>query len=63
VFKSAVYDVISPDLQMGPIAAAAEVIAVLDECLNAFPTLDQNCEIRISHAKSEHMSLPAKRRL
>jgi hypothetical protein len=59
VFKSAVYDVITHDLQSGPVAAAAEVIGVLNECLNAFPTLDQNCEIRISHAKSEHLIYPA----
>jgi hypothetical protein len=53
VFKSAVYDVITHDLMTGPFAAVAETISVVSRCLEAFPGLDQNCEIRISHAKSK----------
>lgn len=54
VSKTAVFDIITPDLTHGPAAAAAEIIAVTHECLSAFPTLNgQNCEIRVSHAKSE----------
>jgi eukaryotic translation initiation factor 2-alpha kinase 4 len=50
-FKMAVFDMITPDLETGPFAAAAELITIVNECLNTFPGLDQNYEIHISHSK------------
>jgi translation initiation factor 2-alpha kinase 4 len=40
----------------GPVASAAEVIAVTATCFRSFPTLEDNLEIRISHAKSRLLS-------
>ncbi|KAF8883813.1 hypothetical protein BD779DRAFT_1674349 [Infundibulicybe gibba] len=51
VQKAAVFDIITPDLMSGPIAAGAEVIAVANDCLDAFPNLAQNYDIHISHSK------------
>ncbi|PFH46932.1 hypothetical protein AMATHDRAFT_7250 [Amanita thiersii Skay4041] len=50
VSKAAAFDIITQDLKWGPIAAGAEIISVVDECLNSFPNLGTNYEIRISHA-------------
>ncbi len=51
--KAAVFDIISPDLESGPLAAGGEIISVADHCLDSFPNLSQNYEIHISHSKSE----------
>ncbi|KAJ7702683.1 kinase-like domain-containing protein [Mycena rosella] len=48
--KAALFDIISTDLTSGPIAAAAEMIAVANECLDSFPNLNENYEIHISHS-------------
>lgn len=52
VQKAAVFDIITPDLVTGHIAAGAELIAVANDCLNSFPNLASNYDIRISHSKS-----------
>lgn len=52
VSKAAVFDIITPDLINGPIAASAEVLALVNDCLNSFPTLADNYEVHISHSKS-----------
>jgi translation initiation factor 2-alpha kinase 4 len=52
VNKAAVFDIITPDLANGPLAAGAEVLAIANECLNSFPTLAQIYDIHISHSKS-----------
>ncbi|KAF8186819.1 hypothetical protein BJ912DRAFT_1022739 [Pholiota molesta] len=49
--KAALFDIISPDLVTGPIAAGAELIAVVNDCLDNFPNLSQNYDIHISHSK------------
>ncbi|RDB27411.1 eIF-2-alpha kinase GCN2 [Hypsizygus marmoreus] len=51
VQKAAVFDIITPDLAMGPIASGAELIAVAHDCLNSFPNLAPNYDIHISHSK------------
>ncbi|KAJ6576175.1 hypothetical protein DFH09DRAFT_1454036, partial [Mycena vulgaris] len=48
--KAALFDIISTDVTFGPIAAAAEMIAVANECLDSFPNLNENYEIHISHS-------------
>jgi hypothetical protein len=53
IMKAAVLDIITPDLESGPVAATAEMIAVANDCLNSFPNLVQDCDIRISHSKSK----------
>ena len=50
--KAALFDIISPDLEHGPLAAGAELIAVANDVLENFPTLSQNYDIHISHSKS-----------
>ncbi|KAF9527861.1 other/PEK/GCN2 protein kinase [Crepidotus variabilis] len=50
-WKAAVFDIISPDLTMGPVAAAAELISVANDCLDSFPNLSQHYDIHISHSK------------
>jgi len=50
--KAALFDIISPDLEHGPLAAGAELIAVANDVLESFPTLSQNYDIHISHSKS-----------
>lgn len=63
VAKAAAFDIITPDLLMGPSASAAEAISILNDCLNTFANLGQLYEIHISHSNSKmfHMSslLPA----
>ena len=51
VLKAAVFDIITPDLEYGPIAASVEIIAVASDCLDSFPNLAQNYDIHISHSK------------
>lgn len=51
VLKAAVFDIITPDLEYGPLAAGAEIIAVARDCLDSFPNLAQNYDIHISHSK------------
>jgi hypothetical protein len=53
ILKAAVFDIISPDLQYGAVAAGAEIIAVASDCLDSFPNLAQNYDIHISHSKCE----------
>ena len=53
VLKAAVFDIISPDLEYGAVAAGAEIIAVASDCLDSFPNLAQNYDIHISHSKCE----------
>ncbi|KAJ7101250.1 kinase-like domain-containing protein [Mycena belliarum] len=48
--KAALFDIISTDLTSGPLAAAAEIIAIANECLDSFPNLHENYEIHISHS-------------
>ncbi|KAJ7749951.1 hypothetical protein B0H16DRAFT_1675473 [Mycena metata] len=48
--KAALFDIISTDVTSGPIAAAAEIIAVANDCLDSFPNLNENYEIHISHS-------------
>lgn len=50
--KAAVFDIITPDLASGPIAAGAEIVAVINDILNGFPNLAQNYDIHVSHSKS-----------
>lgn len=49
--KAAVFDIISPDLEYGPIAAIAESIAIVNKCLDSFPGIGQDYEIHVSHSK------------
>ena len=51
--KSAIFDIITPDLAFGPIASGAELIAVAIDCLNNFPNLSTNYDIHVSHSKRE----------
>ncbi|KAG6834919.1 hypothetical protein H0H93_006386 [Arthromyces matolae] len=50
VEKAAVFDIITYDLEYGPVAASAELIAVVNDCLFSFPNLAQNYDIHISHS-------------
>jgi translation initiation factor 2-alpha kinase 4 len=52
VSKAAVFDIITPDLENGPIAASAEVLTLLNDCLRSFPNLADNYEVHISHSQS-----------
>ncbi|TFK38831.1 hypothetical protein BDQ12DRAFT_605427 [Crucibulum laeve] len=63
--KAAVFDIITQDLEAGPIAAGAEIITVANDCLNSFPNLAQNYDIHISHSKIVELvldRLPASQR-
>ena len=53
LLKVATFDIITPDLSRGPEAAFAEMIVVADEILDAFPGLQQNYSIYISHSRSK----------
>ncbi|KAJ7668466.1 kinase-like domain-containing protein [Mycena polygramma] len=48
--KAALFDIITADLTSGPIAAAAEIIAIANDCLDSFPNLSDSYEIHISHS-------------
>jgi translation initiation factor 2-alpha kinase 4 len=39
VTKAAVIDIISPDRNFGPTASAAELLVIVNDCLNSFPDL------------------------
>ncbi|KXN81004.1 Serine/threonine-protein kinase gcn2 [Leucoagaricus sp. SymC.cos] len=49
--KAAVFDIITQDLASGPIAAGAEIVAVINDILNSFPNLAQSYDIHVSHSK------------
>ncbi|KAH9487410.1 eIF-2-alpha kinase GCN2 [Psilocybe cubensis] len=55
--KAALFDIISPDLRYGPLAAGAEIISVVNDCLDTFPNLSQNYDIHISHSKIIEVAL------
>ncbi|KAG7085469.1 hypothetical protein E1B28_003030 [Marasmius oreades] len=48
--KMGIFDIITPDLSAGPAASAAEVLAVANDWLDNFPTLDNMFSIHISHS-------------
>ena len=50
--KVAVFDIITPDLVTGPNAAAAEGIAIINDCLDMFGDLSQHYVVLVSHSKS-----------
>ena len=51
--KAAVLDIITADMKSGMIAAGAELILLLSDCLRSFPNLAQVYEMHISHSRSE----------
>ncbi|KAG2137935.1 kinase-like domain-containing protein [Suillus clintonianus] len=55
--KAAVLDVITPDTKHGLMAAGAEFLILLSNCLNSFPNLAQNYELHISHSKIADLAL------
>ncbi|KAF8625130.1 hypothetical protein AX15_005537 [Amanita polypyramis BW_CC] len=55
--KAAVFDIITQDFKWGPIAACSEIIAIANECMNSFPNIATNYEIRITHAKIVELAL------
>lgn len=57
VAKAAVFDIITPDLVVGPTAATGEALSIVNDCLNNFANVGQHFEIHISHSQSEHMCL------
>ncbi len=54
VLKAAVLDVVTPDLVHGPQASTAEMLSVIDDCMNTFPGLSQHYQIHISHSLSQY---------
>ncbi|TFK23737.1 other/PEK/GCN2 protein kinase [Coprinopsis marcescibilis] len=63
--KAAVFDIITQDLEYGPIAAGAEIIAVSDDILNSFPNLNGTYTLRVSHSKIVDLAMervPAEQR-
>lgn len=48
--KAAVFDIITQDLASGPVAAGAEIIALSNDIVNAFPGLQNTYHIRVSHS-------------
>ncbi|PPQ98103.1 hypothetical protein CVT26_003273 [Gymnopilus dilepis] len=55
--KAALFDIISPDLKYGPRAASAELIAVVNDCLDSFPNLSEIYDIHVSHTKIVELAL------
>ena len=55
--KAAIFDIITQDLEYGPIAAAAEMIAVANNILNSFPNLNQTYSIHVSHSNIVELAL------
>ena len=53
VVKAAVIDVVTPDTEHGPRASTAEMLRIIDDCLNIFPSLAQQYQIHISHSRSK----------
>jgi hypothetical protein len=50
--QMALFDIITPDIEHGAAAAAAEAIAVVESCFRTFPKLREAHEIHVSHSKS-----------
>ncbi|KAJ3727200.1 kinase-like domain-containing protein [Lentinula guzmanii] len=50
VWKAGIFDIITPDLLHGPIAAGAEILAVAHDILDSFPNLTPTYEVHISHS-------------
>lgn len=48
----ALFDIVTPDVEHGAAAAAAEAIAVIESCFRVFPKLREAHEIHVSHSKS-----------
>ncbi|KAH7923751.1 Serine/threonine-protein kinase [Leucogyrophana mollusca] len=57
VTKAAVLDIITPDVSSGLVAAGAEMLMLLSDCLQTFPNLAQSYEIHISHSKIVDLAL------
>ncbi|KIJ60152.1 hypothetical protein HYDPIDRAFT_139699 [Hydnomerulius pinastri MD-312] len=57
VTKAAVLDIITPDITSGIVAAGAELIMLLRDCLHSFPNLAQSYEIHISHSRIVELAL------
>ncbi|KAG8220630.1 kinase-like domain-containing protein [Butyriboletus roseoflavus] len=55
--KAAVLDIITPDMKNGMIAAGAEIILLLNDCLRSFPNLSHSYEIHISHSRIVELAL------
>ena len=53
--KTAVFDIITQDLESGPSAATAEAISIVNDCLDSFANLDKY-DIHLSHTKSTSFS-------
>ncbi|KAH7107186.1 kinase-like protein [Auriculariales sp. MPI-PUGE-AT-0066] len=51
--KLAAFDILTPDMRDGYLAAVAEAIALVDECLTFFPGLGEVYSIDISHPNIE----------
>jgi eukaryotic translation initiation factor 2-alpha kinase 4 len=60
VGKAAVFDIITQDMDYGPIAAGAEIISLANDVLNAFPNLGNSYVIRVSHSSCALLSLPTR---
>ena len=52
VLKTAVFDIVTPDVVSGVVASVAELLAMMSEVLDVFPSLSKNYEIHISHTAS-----------
>ncbi|KAI0320013.1 hypothetical protein OF83DRAFT_1275377 [Amylostereum chailletii] len=50
VSKAAMFDIITTDVANGMAVSTAEAIIIVNECLDSFPSLSQQYEIRISHS-------------
>ncbi|KAF7974176.1 hypothetical protein HWV62_13309 [Athelia sp. TMB] len=49
--KAAVFDIITPDLDNGPVVSSAEMLTLMHNILTSFPHLAEHYEIHISHSK------------
>ncbi|KAI0266451.1 kinase-like domain-containing protein [Gloeopeniophorella convolvens] len=57
VSKAAVLDIISTDIANGGPVSIAELIIIINECLDTYPSLSQHYEIHISHSKIIELAL------
>ncbi|KAF8124132.1 kinase-like domain-containing protein [Boletus edulis] len=57
VVKAAILDIITPDMKNGMVAAGAELILLLSDCLRSFPNLAQSYDIHISHSRIVELAL------
>jgi eukaryotic translation initiation factor 2-alpha kinase 4 len=55
-----VFDIITQDLESGPIAATAEAISIVNDCLESFANLEKY-DIHLSHTKSMFVWVPCLR--